>query len=45
MDDEEVVDNFCAITGATNRDKVIAFVSDMNGNLEMAIESFFEVSA
>jgi hypothetical protein len=45
METDELVDQFVAITGATNREKVLDFLLRFNNNLEASIESFFEVFA
>lgn len=42
---DEDVANFISITGATNAASVSVFMARFENNLEMAIESFFEVRA
>ena len=39
----EDVANFASISGATNFEQIRAFLERFEGNLEMAVESFFEV--
>ena len=43
MDADEAQANFSAITGATNAAAITGFLERFQNNLEMAIESFFEV--
>ena len=42
---DEAQANFAAITGATNAAAIAGFLERFQNNLEMAIESFFEVRA